>query len=163
MGQGIAQIAAQAGSLVKLYDVQAEAVAKASKNMHQQWDKLLEKNRFTAEQVTQFKANLHSASQLSDLSDCDLVIEAIVERLDIKQSFFAELEQIVQANCCFGDQHFIPLGHGNRFCAQASCAICGLPLLQPCSIDEGGGSHRWPKNRSQDLRFADRIRQANGP
>ena len=96
MGQGIAQIAAQAGSLVKLYDVQAEAVAKASKNMHQQWDKLLEKNRFTAEQVTQFKANLHSASQLSDLSDCDLVIEAIVERLDIKQSFFAELEQIVQ-------------------------------------------------------------------
>ena len=96
MGQGIAQIAAQAGSLVKLYDVQAEAVAKASKNMHQQWDKLLEKNRFTAEQVTQFKANLQSASQLSDLNDCDLVIEAIVERLDIKQSFFAELEQIVQ-------------------------------------------------------------------
>ena len=77
MGQGIAQIAAQAGSLVKLYDVQAEAVAKASKNMHQQWDKLLEKNRFTAEQVTKFKANLHSASQLSDLNDCDLVIEAI--------------------------------------------------------------------------------------
>ena len=82
MGQGIAQIAAQAGSLVKLYDLQPEAVAKASKNIQQQWDKLLEKNRFTAEQVTKFKANLQSASQLSDLSDCDLVIEAIVERLD---------------------------------------------------------------------------------
>ena len=52
MGQGIAQIAAQAGSLVKLYDVQSQAVAKASKNIQQQWDKLLEKNRFTAEQVT---------------------------------------------------------------------------------------------------------------
>ena len=36
MGQGIAQIAVQAGSLVKLYDVQAQAVAKASKNIHQQ-------------------------------------------------------------------------------------------------------------------------------
>ena len=96
MGQGIAQIAAQAGSLVKLYDLQPEAVAKASKNLQQQWDKLLEKNRFTAEQVTKFKANLQSASQLSDLSDCDLVIEAIVERLDIKKSFFAELEQLVR-------------------------------------------------------------------
>ena len=96
MGQGIAQIAAQAGSLVKLYDLQPEAVAKASKNIQQQWDKLLEKNRFTAEQVTKFKANLQSASQLSDLSDCDLVIEAIVERLDIKKSFFAELEQLVR-------------------------------------------------------------------
>jgi 3-hydroxybutyryl-CoA dehydrogenase len=95
MGQGIAQIAAQAGSLVKLYDVQSEAVAKASKNIQQQWDKLLEKNRFTAEQVTQFKANLQSAEQLNDLNDCDLVIEAIVERLDVKKSFFAELEQLV--------------------------------------------------------------------
>ena len=96
MGQGIAQIAAQSGSLVKLYDLQPEAVAKASKNIQQQWDKLLEKNRFTAEQVTKFKANLQSASQLIDLSDCDLVIEAIVERLDIKKSFFAELEQLVR-------------------------------------------------------------------
>lgn len=96
MGQGIAQIAAQAGSLVKLYDVQADAVAKASKNIHQQWDKLLEKNRFPAEQVVQFKINLQSVSQLSDLSDCDLVIEAIVERLEIKKSFFAEIEKLVR-------------------------------------------------------------------
>ena len=96
MGQGIAQIAVQAGSRVKLFDLQPEAVAKASKNIQQQWDKLLEKNRFTAEQVAQFKANLQSASQLSDLSDCDLVIEAIVERLDVKKSFFAELEQLVR-------------------------------------------------------------------
>lgn len=96
MGQGITQIAVQAGSRVKLYDLQPEAIAKASKNIQQQWDKLLEKNRFTFEQVTQFKANLQSASQLSDLSDCDLVIEAIVERLDVKKSFFAELEQLVR-------------------------------------------------------------------
>ena len=96
MGQGIAQIAVQAGSRVKLFDLQPEAVAKASKNIQQQWDKLLEKNRFTSEQVTQFKANLQSASQLSDLSDCDLVIEAIVERLDVKKSFFAEVEQLVR-------------------------------------------------------------------
>lgn len=95
MGQGIAQIAAQAGSLVKLYDLQTQAVAKASQNIQQQWDKLREKNKFTAQQVAQFKTNLQTANQLSDLSDCDLVIEAIVERLDIKQTFFSELEQLV--------------------------------------------------------------------
>lgn len=95
MGQGIAQIAAQAGSLVKLYDLQTQAVAKASQNIQKQWDKLREKNKFTAQQVAQFKTNLHTANQLSDLSDCDLVIEAIVERLDIKQTFFSELEQLV--------------------------------------------------------------------
>lgn len=95
MGQGIAQIAAQAGSLVKLYDLQTQAVAKASQNIQQQWDKLREKNKFTAQQIAQFKTNLQTANQLSDLSDCDLVIEAIVERLDIKQTFFSELEQLV--------------------------------------------------------------------
>lgn len=95
MGQGIAQIAAQAGSLVKLYDLQTQAVAKASQNIQQQWDKLRDKNKFTAQQVAQFKTNLQTANQLSDLSDCDLVIEAIVERLDIKQTFFSELEQLV--------------------------------------------------------------------
>ncbi len=98
MGQGIAQIAAQAGSRVKLYDLQSQFSAKASLNIHQQWDKLHEKNKFTAHQIAQFKAQLHTADHLSDLSDCDLVIEAIVERLDTKQTFFSELEQLVRPN-----------------------------------------------------------------
>mgnify|MGYP000234543042 CR=1 FL=1 len=49
MGRGIAQIAAQAGSQVWLYDTQAEAIAKARDAVFQQWDKLQEKGRLTAE------------------------------------------------------------------------------------------------------------------
>jgi 3-hydroxybutyryl-CoA dehydrogenase len=96
MGRGIAQIAAQAGSTVKLFDTQAAAVAQATQAISAQWDKLAEKNRITPEQAAQYKAQLQGASALSDLADCDLVVEAIVERLDIKKSFFAELEALVQ-------------------------------------------------------------------
>ena len=96
MGQGIAQIAAQAGSTVKLFDMQSEAVNKALKNVYSQWDKLADKGRISPEQVAQYKANLQSVEFLGELADCDLVIEAIVERLDIKKTFFHELEALVK-------------------------------------------------------------------
>jgi len=95
MGRGIAQIAAQAGSRVKLYDMQAQAAEKARDALHAQWDKLLEKGRLDGAQVEAHKANLLIASSLEDLADCDLVIEAIVERLDAKKALFAALEAIV--------------------------------------------------------------------
>jgi 3-hydroxybutyryl-CoA dehydrogenase len=96
MGQGIAQIAAQAGSTVKLFDMQSEAVNTALKNVYSQWDKLADKGRISPEQVAQYKANLQSVEFLGELADCDLVIEAIVERLDIKKTFFHELEALVK-------------------------------------------------------------------
>ena len=95
MGRGIAQIAAQAGSLVKLMDAQAGAAEKAREAICSQWDKLIEKGRIDAGVASGHKANLQVAGALADLSDCDLVIEAIVERLDIKKGLFAELEAIV--------------------------------------------------------------------
>ncbi len=95
MGRGIAQIAAQAGSHVWLYDTQAEAVAKAQEAVFQQWDKLKEKGRLAPEAVADHKARLHAAASLTDLAECELVVEAIVEKLDIKKSLFSELEKVL--------------------------------------------------------------------
>ena len=95
MGRGIAQIAAQAGSTVLLFDTQPEAVARGREAVFLQWDKLQEKGRLDAAQVQAFKACLQPAALLADLSGCDLVVEAVVERLDVKKSLFAELENLV--------------------------------------------------------------------
>ena len=99
MGRGIAQIAAQSGSQVWLYDTQAEAVHKARNSVFEQWDKMQEKGRLTAEAVNGHKSRLLVANSLQDLAACDLVIEAIVERLDVKQKLFAELEDLVSPSC----------------------------------------------------------------
>ena len=96
MGRGIAQIAAQAGSTVRLYDTQPDAVAKAREALSAQWDKLVHKGRQTREQADSHVSRVPPAATLADLADCDLVIEAIVERLDVKQTLFAELEGIVR-------------------------------------------------------------------
>ncbi|MBT9475646.1 3-hydroxyacyl-CoA dehydrogenase [Polaromonas sp.] len=95
MGRGIAQISAQAGSVVMLMDAQPGAAEKARDAICAQWDKLLEKGRLDADLASACKARLVFASTLNDLADCDLVIEAIVERLDVKQTLFAELESLV--------------------------------------------------------------------
>ena len=99
MGRGIAQIAAQAGSTVLLFDTQPEAIHKAIAAISQQWDKLVEKGRLTPEQAIAQKSRLVAAQSQQALAGCDFIIEAIVERLDIKRSLFADLEKIVRADC----------------------------------------------------------------
>jgi 3-hydroxybutyryl-CoA dehydrogenase len=94
MGRGIAQIAAQAGSLVRLYDTQPQAVAKARDEIFAQWDRMQEKGRLDAGAVQACKPRLQPATSLQELADCDLVVEAIVERLDAKKDLFAQLEAI---------------------------------------------------------------------
>jgi 3-hydroxybutyryl-CoA dehydrogenase len=98
MGRGIAQIAAQAGSTVKLMDAQAGAAEKAREAICAQWDKLVEKGRLEAAAAKGHKDRLLLAGTLADLAGCDLVIEAIVERLDVKRALFAELEALVPAS-----------------------------------------------------------------
>jgi 3-hydroxybutyryl-CoA dehydrogenase len=95
MGRGIAQIAAQAGSTVKLYDTQPQAIAKARDDIFAQWDRLLEKGRMDAQAVQACKERLQAADVLQALAGCGLVVEAIVERLDVKKALFAQLEDVV--------------------------------------------------------------------
>jgi 3-hydroxybutyryl-CoA dehydrogenase len=96
MGRGIAQIAAQAGSIVRLYDTQAAAVARACDEIGSQWERLREKGRLDEAAVAAFRGRLQPAASLADLADCDLVVEAVVERLDVKKSLFADLEGVVR-------------------------------------------------------------------
>jgi 3-hydroxybutyryl-CoA dehydrogenase len=96
MGRGIAQICAQAGSLVLLHDTQAQACQQAIDSLQAQWNKLAEKGRLTPAQVQDYVARLRPAPNLSDLAACDLIIEAIVEKLEVKQSVFQKLESLVR-------------------------------------------------------------------
>ena len=96
MGRGIAQIAAQAGSSVLLFDMQFDATRAAQTAVFSQWDKLCEKGRLDTAQVVLYKSRLQCADALAALVSCDLIVEAVIERLDIKARLFAELEGLVR-------------------------------------------------------------------
>jgi 3-hydroxybutyryl-CoA dehydrogenase len=97
MGRGIAQLAAQAGSRVMLFDTQPDASNNARTAICAQWDRMLEKGRMDSAQVASCKERLVCAGALAELSPCTLVVEAIVERLDAKTGLLAALEDIVSA------------------------------------------------------------------
>lgn len=97
MGRGIAQIAAQAGSTVKLFDLQPDASQKAKAELATQWDKLVAKNRLDTATADAHKNRVLCVKTLAEMADCDLVVEAVVERLDVKQALFVELESVVSA------------------------------------------------------------------
>jgi len=95
MGRGIAQMVAQAGAQVWLRDAQEGAADTARATLVRTWQGLVAKNKMTPETMAACEARLHVATSAQDLAGCDLVIEAIVERLDVKQALFKELEGIV--------------------------------------------------------------------
>jgi 3-hydroxybutyryl-CoA dehydrogenase len=99
MGRGIAQMAAQAGSNVLLFDVQPGAASTALTALQSTWQTLVNKGKLDAALMGTYVERVRVADTLADLSACDLVVEAIVERLDVKQKLFSELEGIVGADC----------------------------------------------------------------
>lgn len=98
MGSGIAQVAATAGHQVLLFDTRAEVVDKAIATLLITLNKLVEKQKITFEKADQIKNNIHPAYKLEDLKNADLVIEAIIEQLHVKQELFRNLEVIVSTN-----------------------------------------------------------------
>jgi len=98
MGRGIAQIAAQAGSQVWLFDAKPGAAEQAAAALGEQWDKLSAKGKLTAEAVAQLKGRLAIATEMRQLAPCQMVVEAVVERLDVKRQLFGDLEAIVAAD-----------------------------------------------------------------
>ncbi len=99
MGSGIAQVAAQAGCHVKLYDTNQEALGKAQKALDKILNRLIEKGRIDDAEKSRIQGNITYVNDLKALSDSNLTIEAIIENLDIKKSVFSELETYVSDDC----------------------------------------------------------------
>lgn len=88
-------MAAQAGSNVVLFDIQAGAADSARQTIADTWRKLESKGKLAEGQADRLSAQLKVATSIADLAPCMLVVEAVVEKLDLKRKLFAELEEIV--------------------------------------------------------------------
>ncbi len=97
MGMGIAQIAAQAGIQVLLFDTKAGAAEQGRQSLQTTLEKLATKGKFTDEQLQATLKNLIVIEELALIAKVDIVIEAIIENLDIKQQLFKQLEEVVSA------------------------------------------------------------------
>ncbi|MFE9623897.1 3-hydroxyacyl-CoA dehydrogenase [Streptomyces sp. NPDC006527] len=99
MGQGIAQVALVAGHPVRLYDAVAGRAREAAVAIGARLDRLVEKDRLTAAERDAARTRLTPVETLDGLADCALVVEAVLERLDVKQELFRALEDVVGDDC----------------------------------------------------------------
>ena len=99
MGTGIAQVAAQAGHPVLLFDAQGKAAAEAKTRLQSTCDKLVAKGKFSDAETAAMLARITAIDTLEAAASAGLVIEAVVEDIDVKRELFQQLENIVANDC----------------------------------------------------------------
>ena len=99
MGSGIAQVAATAGCQVNLFDANQAILEKSKESLEKILIRLIEKGRIDTSEKNRIQSNISYVNSLKELSNSDLIIEAIIENLEIKKKVFSELETLVNDDC----------------------------------------------------------------
>lgn len=101
MGNGISQVFAQCGYEVILIDIKQEYVDKALTSIAKSLDRFVKKEKITEADKTDILSRISGSTDLNSAADCQLVIEAVTERLEIKLDLFGKLEDICPAETIF--------------------------------------------------------------
>ncbi len=96
MGTGIAHVSAQYGYEVVVYDIAEAAIGRSRDNIAALFDKSIQKGKATEELKSETLGRMTFTTDINDMKDVDLVIEAVVENLDLKMKVFAQLDEIVK-------------------------------------------------------------------
>lgn len=99
MGIGIAQIAAGFGHEVVLCDNNAVAMERSIGYLSKILNRLVEKGKIGKEDADGLIGRIQTTSLINEFNDCDIVIEAIIENLEIKKSVFQKMEEVVSDQC----------------------------------------------------------------
>lgn len=101
MGSGIARVCAQAGFTTIVREVNQNLLDEGMDKLKSSMLKDVDKDRLSEEEMNDALDNVHGTTELKDLKDCDLIIEAIVEDVAMKEELFTELDDICQDNTIF--------------------------------------------------------------
>jgi 3-hydroxybutyryl-CoA dehydrogenase len=134
MGAGIAQSALAAGLRVVLFDIERPALEATTEEVMQRLSRLVEKGTLAAGVLESARERLTLASEIADFAGAEIVIEAIVERLDAKQVLFVALEAVVSDDTILAtNTSSIPVASIAAACRVKS-RVCGLHFFNPVPL-----------------------------
>ncbi|MDG1536035.1 MAG: 3-hydroxyacyl-CoA dehydrogenase family protein [Candidatus Thalassarchaeaceae archaeon] len=135
MGAGIAQVCAQTGWETRLFDTFPEGLAKGMAAVDSFWDKGIARGKTTAEQKAEWEGNLSACADMAEaVSGADLVIEAVPEIMELKQSIFRDLESMAPAHAILAtNTSGLPIG---AIAEATTCAdrVIGMHFFNPVPI-----------------------------
>lgn len=101
MGAGIAQIAAQAGYHVIMRDIADDFVSRGLNNISKNLNRDVQKNRLTREDAQATFERIKGTTNMADLAAADFIIEAVIEKMELKKEVYRELDQICPEQVIF--------------------------------------------------------------
>lgn len=101
MGSGIAEVCAKAGYATRVREVSEDLAAKGLARLEGSLARAVEKKKLAPEERDAARGRLSTTTHLQDLADCDLIVEAIVENLDVKKETFQELDRLCKPETIF--------------------------------------------------------------
>jgi len=102
MGSGIAQLCAQSGYQVVVSEINEELLSKGLQSIEKTLARLVEKGKISQQDKDATLSHIKGTTKTKDFSDCDLMIEAAIENLDLKKKLFAELDAVCPKHAILG-------------------------------------------------------------
>jgi 3-hydroxybutyryl-CoA dehydrogenase len=137
MGSGIAQVAATAGYDVVMRDIEDELVADGFDRIDDSLSRFVEKEQLTREEADAAVSRITGTTDLDDLADCDYVIEAAVENMEIKQEVFADLDEAVDDDVVLATNTSTLSITTIASATERPELVVGLHFMNPAPIMEG--------------------------
>ena len=136
MGQGIANAFASNGYDVTVCDIKIEWAQGGIDKIAKKLDKLVSREKMTADKAAEVKGNL-KAGEYKDLADCDLIVEAVLEKMEVKKELFTTLDEICKDSCIFGSNtsslSITEIATGIKH------NVIGMHFFNPAEVAEGPG------------------------
>ena len=134
MGAGITVAALDSGLPVTMIERDAESIARGRANVEKVYDRLVKKGRKTEDQKAAVMALYTASTNYGDLSDVDMVIEAVFERLDVKREVFAKLDEVIKPSAVLASNtSYIDIDLISSATSRPSQVI-GLHFFSPANI-----------------------------
>jgi 3-hydroxybutyryl-CoA dehydrogenase len=134
MGAGIAQLACRSGARTLLHDPIAEALERGVAKVADGFARESSRGRLSAEDAAAAAARLEAVDSLDDFAACELVIEAVPERLDLKHELYARLSQIVTEDCVLASNTSSLLVTAIAAAASYPERVVGMHFFNPAPV-----------------------------
>ncbi|MDX2645215.1 3-hydroxyacyl-CoA dehydrogenase family protein [Streptomyces sp. NPDC001902] len=143
MGSGIAQVSAQAGYEVVLRDITVEALARGKGGIEASYEKFVAKGKLTAQDAAAALARITTTTDLDAAADADIVVEAVFEKIEVKQEIFRALDKIAKADAVLASNtSAIPITKIAAVTERPESVVgthffSPVPLMQLCELVRG--------------------------
>ena len=154
MGSGIAQVAAVTGYDVVMRDIETEYVASGFETIEDSLGRRIQSGTITESEADAAQARIEGTTDLEDLADCDIVVEAALEDIDVKRDIFSDLDEVIDEDTVLATNTSTLSITTIAAATERPESILGLHFMNPVPVMKGVEVVNGEKTDEDVLEFA---------